>query len=165
MILRVDAPHDNGDGTFTSPVDVVAIGSDMSITIYYNNEVFGTEAHVAMGIATKSLINTSSYTRQPRRLGELTFSNNDIELGKLPFSLQVEKDDGSSLATYTQKGNSEAPLFLSINGDKEGKWFWPREGTNIGLAYLQFSIWANNQNSATNWYDSSNTSSSQIIRW
>ena len=133
--------------------------------VYPRDEEFGTEAHVAMGIATKSFINTSSYTRQPRRLGELTFSNNNIDLGRLPFSVKVESSDGITSNTYTQKGNSEAPLFLAINGDKEGKWFWPREGTNIGLAYLQFSIWANDQHSATNWYDSSNTSASQIIRW
>ena len=165
LVLRVDTPSDNGDGTFTSAVDVIAIGSDKSITVLYNNEEFGTEAHVAMGIATKSIINTSSYTRQPRRLGELTFTSNNIDLGRLSFSLQVANSDGSNINTYAQKGNGEAPLFISINGDKDGKWFWPREGSNIGLAYLEFSVWANNQQAATHWYDSSNTSSSHIILW
>ena len=165
LVLRVNTPKDNGDGTFTSSVDVVAIGSDMSISVFYNNEEFGTEAHLAMGIATKSAINTSSYTRQPRRLGDLQFTSDNIDLGRLPFSLQVQNSNGGEIDTYIQKGNNEAPLFIAINGDNEGKWFWPREGSNIGLAYLLFSAWANNQHTATNWYYSNNTSSSHIIRW
>ena len=165
LVLSISTPKENGDGTFTSTVDIEAIGcSNMTINVLYNGEEFGVEAHEAMGIAVKSTVNNSQYTRQARRLGELTFNSNDIDLGRLPFTIRIAKSDGSNSATYTQTSN-EAPLFLAINGDDNGKWFWPREGTNIGLAYLLFSVWANNQQSATDWYKSANANSTQIVKW
>ena len=165
LVLSISTPLDNGDGTFTSTVDIEAIGcSNMTINVLYNGEEFGIEAHEAMGIAVKSTVNNSAYTRQARRLGELTFTSNNTDLGRLPFTIRIAKSDGSNSATYTQTSN-EAPLFLAINGDDYGKWFWPREGTNIGLAYLGFSTWANNQQSATDWYKSANANSTQIVKW
>lgn len=165
LILRISIPEDNGDGTYTSHVDIVAIGSDMSVYVLYNGQEFGDEVHTSMGIAKSSQINTSSFTRKPRRHGDLTFVGNDmsLNLGCLPFTLRVEKSDGTS-SNYTQQVG-EPPLFVAINGDLNGLWYYPREGANIGLAYLLFSTWANNQQSATTWYDSSNASKSYIITW
>jgi len=166
LILSVGIPQDNGDGTFTSAINVSAIGSTMTIHVLYKGEEFGPEVHEAMGISKTSTINTSSFTRSARRLGDLTFNSSDnVDLSNLPFSIRTEKSDGSNSQVFTQQGNQEAPLFLAINGDENGKWYWPREGSNIGLAYLLFSTWANNQQSAINWYNSANASSTQIISW
>ena len=165
LVLSVGIPQDNGDGTYISTVDIMAIGSTVTIYVLYNDSVLGTEVHEAMGVSTKYTTNTTEYKRSPRRLGELTFNSADVNLCALPFSVRIEKSDGGNSSTYTQKGNTEAPLYLAINGDENGKWFWPREGSNIGLAYLEFSVWANNQQLATDWYLSSNASSAHIIKW
>ena len=63
----------------------------------------------------------------------------------------------------TQLG--DAPLYFVVNGNKVGKWFWPREGLNIGIAYPQFSLWASDVRTAIDWYDSSNSSNSKIITY
>ena len=165
LVLSIATPQDNGNGTFTSIVNVEAIGcSNQKVNLLYNGQDFGAEVHEAMGIATKSTVNTTGHSRQARRLGELTFSSSDIDLGRLPFSIRIAKSDGSNTTTLTQQ-SSESPLFLAINGDDKGKWFWPIEGTNIGLAYLLFSTWANNQLSATDWYINANANSTQVIKW
>ena len=165
LVLSVSAPMDNGDGTFTSSVNIVAIGSTRIVTVLYNNEPLGSEVHEAMGISKKSTINNSSFTREARRLGNLTFNSQDIDLGTLPFSVSIANSDGNGSQIYVQSGAQDAPLFMAINGDENGKWYWPREGTNIGLAYLEFSTWASNKNTATYWYHSSNGSTNQIVTW
>ncbi len=165
LILRVSTPQSNDDGTFTSNVDIMAIGSDMSIYVLYNDKEFGSEVHEAMGVTKTTTVNTSSYTKGARRLGELTFTDPNTDLGQLPFSLRITDKYGANSQTYVRQKISESPLFLAISGNEEGKWYWPKEGSNIGLAYLLFSTWANNQQSAIDWYDSSNTSSSHIISW
>lgn len=52
-----------------------------------------------------------------------------------------------------------------VNGNPSGKFFWPSEGNNIGVAYPQFSNWAANTQTAIDWYDSSNATSSKIVSY
>ena len=165
LILRVSTPFDNGDGTYIVSVDVAAIGSDQQMTVVYNGEEFGKEVHEAMGIGSSVSINTSSVTRSPQVLGLISVSDPNIALDQLSFSLHKKNSAGTS-STLTQSTNREdAPLFLIVSGNVQGKWMWTKESSNIGLAYPQFSTWANNAQTALDWYNSKNASTSRIVSW
>lgn len=165
LVLRISTPFDNGDGTYTVSVNVAAIGSDQQMNVVYNGEDFGKEVHEAMGIATSATINNNSVTRSPEVLGMITINDPNIAIDKLAFSLRKTNKAGTS-TTFRQSTDSEdAPLFLAVCGNAQGKWLWPKESSNIGLAYKDFSTWANNAHSALDWYDSKNASSSRIVSW
>ena len=162
VVLRVNMPVDNGDGTYTSNVLIMCVGNTTKSTIYYEGQPFGEEIHAAMGIDVKTTINTTSVTRSFRQLGELTFSSPNARIDELSFSLQTEDTEGNTLLEAQPSSLGTAPLYLVISGDTKGKWYWVREGVNIGVAYPQFSTWASNLQTSIDWYDSSNTSSNVI---
>ena len=162
VVLRVNMPVDNGDGTYTSNVLIMCVGNTTKSTIYYEGQPFGEEIHAAMGIDVKTTINTTSVTRSFRQLGELTFSSPNARIDELSFSLQTEDAEGNTLLEAQPSSLGTAPLYLVISGDTKGKWYWVREGVNIGVAYPQFSTWASNLQTSIDWYDSSNTSSNVI---
>ena len=158
VILRVDMPVDNGDGTFTSNVLITCVGNKTKTTMLYNGEAFGEEIHAAMGIDVNTTVNTTNVSRSFRKMGELTFSSPNIHIDKLNFSIKAETAEGNVLEENQPSTLGTAPLYLVINGDTKGKWFWPTEGMNIGVAYPQFSVWASNLQTSVDWYDSSNAS-------
>ena len=165
LVLRISTPYDNGDGTYTVSVSVAAIGSTQEIQVLYNGAELGKEVHEAMGIATNATINASNYSRSPDVLGQITLNDANTSLDKLGFTLRKKNSNGIT-QTLSQSTNTEdAPLYLIINGDTQGKWMWPKESLNIGLTYLLFSTWANNIQSATDWYHSENASSSRVVSW
>ena len=165
LVLRISTPYDNGDGTYTISVNVIAVGSDQEINVIYNGEDFGNEVHEVMGIATSGTINNNSVTRSPEVLGKITIDNPNIAIDKLAFSLRKTNKAGTSTTLRQSTNSDDAPLYLAVNGNAQGKWLWPKESSNIGLAYKEFSTWANNAQSALDWYDSKNASSSRIISW
>ena len=77
----------------------------------------------------------------------------------------IEDKDGNTTTYQAPKELDDAPLYLVVNGDINGKWFWPSEGTNIGVAYPLFSNWASNVQTYTDWYDKSNAASTKIIKY
>lgn len=163
--LRIGTPVDNDDGTFTANVQVMCVGNKTKTTVLYNGEPFGEEVHAAIGTAVKTPVNTSGITREFRKLGEITFDNGDFRIDRLDFSLSLEDENGNVTQEEQPAQLGEAPLYFVVNGNKVGKWFWPREGVNIGIAYPQFNLWASNTQTAIDWYDSSNSSSSKIVTY
>ena len=123
------------------------------------------EIHAAMGIEVSTTINTTSVSRSFRKMGDLTFNSADIRIDKLDFSLQTEKADGTPILEEQPSTVGKAPLFLVINGDTKGKWYWPKEGMNIGVAYPDFSKWASNLQTCIDWYDISNANGVNIISY
>ena len=165
LVLLVSAPYDNGDGTYSCFLSVACVGTKLNIYLYYNGEQIGEEIHKHMSIDKETTVNTNKVEQLPRYIGELTFSSPNIDIGSFKFTIRTEDTDGSSSNNYSQLSTSNAPLFMAVNADSEAKWRWPREGTNIGLAYLMFSTWAANQQEATNWYEQSYAVSTQIVSW
>lgn len=165
LVLLVSAPYDNGDGTYSSFLSVACVGTQLNTYLYYNGGQIGEEIHKLMNIDKETTINTNKVEQQPRYIGELTYSSPNIDISSFAFTIRTEKSDGSSVKTYSQPATNDAPLYIAVNADSEAKWRWPREGTNIGLAYLQFSTWAANQQEATDWYNRSYASSTQIVSW
>ena len=104
-------------------------------------------------------------TSNPEILSMITISDPNFAINKLSFSLRKTNNAGTS-TTLTQSSSPEdAPLYLIVNGNSAGKWLWPKEGSNIALAYKNFSTWANNAQTALDWYDSKYASSTRIISW
>ena len=48
-------------------------------------------------------------------------------------------------------------------GNEKGKWFWPKERTNISDAYTLFGLWGANMDSNPDWYK--NPASKKVINW
>ena len=162
VVLRVNMPVDNGDGTFTSNVQITCVGNTVTTYVLYNGSTFGEETHAAMGIDVSTMINTNSVTRSFRKMGEITFNNASFQLDKLDFSLSTEDKTGNQILEEQPSNLGKAPLFITISGDTRGKWFWPTEGMNIGVAYPQFSPWAADLRTHVDWYDSSNASNNVV---
>ena len=164
LILRVSSPYDNGDGTYTISVNVAAIGSDLQLNVLYNDEDFGKEVHEAMGVGTSVTVNTTSITRTPEVLGLITVNDPNIAIDKLAFSLRRTTNSGSSTTVSQSSSRDDAPLFVAISGDANGKWYWAKESALIVKAYPSFSAWANNAQIALDWYNYSNGNTLWIVK-
>ena len=165
VVLRVSTPYDNGDGTYYANVQVMCVGNTVKTNIFYQNEPFGEEIHAAIGTAVDKPVNTTEVNRVFRKLGEITFSDGNCHIDDLGFSLTVEDSDGELTEESQTTRLGVAPLYIVVNGNSVGKWFWPIEGNNIGIAYPQFSTWGNNVQRAIDWYDSANATSSKIVSY
>ena len=158
-------PYDNGDGTFTANVQVACVGNKVETTMYYNNEVFGEEIHAAMGTTTSSTVNTTTVNRSFQKLGEILFYDGLGRIDNLVFSLATIDEKGQETIEEQPSTLGNAPLFLVINGNTAGKFFWPLEANNIGIAYPGFSVWGSNVLTAVDWYDVSNATRGRIVSY
>ena len=165
VILRVNTPMDNGDGTFTANVQVMCVGNKVKTTVIYQGEVFGEEIHAAIGTAVNSTANTTVVNRVFRKLGEITFNSGNFRTDKLGLALNVEDDNGNATLEEQPSTLGVAPLYIVVNGNNVGNWFWPIEGRNIGIAYPQFSTWGSNVQTAIDWYDSSNATNGYVVNY
>ena len=164
VILQVGTPIDNGDGTFTSLVQVACVGTTLSTTVLHDGVEFGEEIHVALG--TSSTANTNKINRNFRKLESITFNSSDFQLDKLPFTLHiVNGNNADNQFSYVPQLLNGAPSFFVVNGDNSGKWYWTKEQMNIGLAYPLFGVWGSNMTTAPDWYNSKNADTSRVVTW
>lgn len=165
LVLRVNTPIDQGDGTFLTNVQIMCVGNTIKTYVYNNGESFGDEIHAAIGTSVSTPVNNTTITRVFRKFGEIIFNDGTGRIDKLPLSLNVENEKGELIFESQPTELGRAPLFIVVNGDRAGKCFWPIENNNIGLAYQQFSIWASNVQRSIDWYDSANATSSKIVSY
>ena len=165
LILRVNTPIDNGDGTYLTSVQIMCVGNTVKTNVLYNGEPFGDEIHSTIGTAVTTPVNVNTVNRTFRKLDEIIFTNGNFRTDALDFVLSVEDANGNVTTETKSTRLGEAPIFIVVNCNKEGKFFWPVEGANIGVAYPQFSTWAANAQNAIDWHDKSNAASSAIISY
>ena len=140
----------------------MAVGTTLYTYVLLDNESFGKEIHVALG--TSSTANVSSINRLYRAIDTLTYHSPDFQLDKLPFKLHiVNADNVENQFSEVDQILSGAPSFIVISGSANGKWYWPINKMNIGLAYPQFNVWGNNMVTAPNWYDEKNAASGKVL--
>ena len=72
------------------------------------------------------------------------------------------KKDGQ-VVTIGAPSPGETPFRVTVTGDDQGEWFWPRERTNISDAYTQVGQWGANIDSKPDWYKS--YLKSKIVKW
>lgn len=174
VVIRVSTPI-NGK----SQVYILACGGELSSYVTLNNSRFGSEVHEAMKVGAHQIYNTKSatvLTSTFHHLGEVTLTGNQTP-ATLPIGLEVLNKDGSTRSNIasrmgvdgTQSTDKDtygkAPLYLIINGDADGQWFWPRERINITSAFSGFSSWGNTLSDATTWYMPANAVVEKIVRW
>ena len=160
VVLFVNTPTDDGNG-YTSLLQIMAVGNTVKTHLLYNGEPRGYELHQAAGGIPSATINTTTITRSFQGMGTISVEAT-TKIDQLPFTLTCEDAEGNTTSYKPTMEKNEAPLYLVINGDKEGKWFWAKEDVNIGVAYPQFSTWASNTQSYIDWYDRQNASSKVI---
>ena len=86
-------------------------------------------------------------------------------IDNLVFSLATIDEKGQETIEEQPSTLGNAPLFLVINGNTAGKFFWPLEANNIGIAYPGFSVWGSNVLTAVDWYDVSNATRGRIVSY
>ena len=92
-------------------------------------------------------------------------NDGNIRIDKFNFVLNVEDTSGDVTVEQQPSTLGTAPLYLVVNCNKNGKWFWPKEGNNIGVAYSQFSTWASDVQTAIDWYDSDNATKGRVVSY
>ena len=150
VVLRISAPVDG-----QSTVEVLAAGGTLAVQVTYNGENLGSEVHNAFGEKTSVMINTGAgATKDPVVIGYVNIAA-DAKMAELPFGITVS-GAGSIQVTNSVANRGKAPLMIVVSGYPEGsdagKWFWPREYTNITTAYGQFGEWGANVQSNQDWY-------------
>lgn len=147
VIIRVSAADENDVCT----VELVAAGGTLPAQLKYNGINVGSEVHAAFGESSSVMVNTNSVNHDFTTLGTLTLANGETP-GNLTFVLAVTGNDGSTRQITSAATPGAAPLYVIVSGDKDGKWFWPKERTNINVAYSQFGEWGANIQSNATWY-------------
>lgn len=165
LVLRVNIPTDNGDGTFSSSVQVMCVGNRTKTTVLLNEEPFGEETHAAIGTPVKTPVNVSTVNRIFRKLDELSFSDGNYRIDRLDLALNMENADGDVNVEHQPTLLGEAPLYIVVNGNDVGKFFWPVEANNIGIAYPKFSIWASDIQASIDWYDRNSAMTGKVVSY
>ena len=161
VVMRVGVPEDKGDGIYVSNVVLMCVGNTMKTNVVYNGSDFGEEVHSVIGVASDKVANVSTINRVFSKLGEISFPDGNARIDQLPFSLRTEDSNGNIKLQET----GETPLYLVINGSSDRRWFWAKDGVNIGVAYPQFSTWASNMHTAIEWYAAQNAVDGKVITW
>ena len=161
VVLRVGVPEDKGDGVYVSNVVLMCVGNTIKTNVVYNGSDFGEEAHSVIGVASDKVANVSTINRVFSKLGEISFPDGNARIDQLPFSLRTEDSNGNIKLQET----GETPLYLVINGSSDRRWFWAKDGINIGVAYPQFSTWASNMHLAIEWYAAQNAVATKVVTW
>ena len=160
VVIRVGVPVDNGDGSYVSNVMLMCVGNGIKTNLIYNGADFGDEVHALIGVDVSRNANVSTINRVFSRLGEITFPDGNARIDQLRFSVRTE-ENGNIRTLET----GETPLYFVINGSTDRRWFWPKDGINIGVAYPQFSTWASNMHTAIEWYAGPNAAVGKVVTW
>ena len=150
VVLRVSAPVDG-----QSTVEVLAAGGTLPVQVTYNGRDLGSEVHNAFSERTSVMINTGAgATKDPVNIGYVDVAS-DANMAELPFGITVS-GASSIQVTNSVENRGKAPLMIVVSGyptgSDAGKWFWPREYTNITTAYGEFGAWGANVQSNQDWY-------------
>lgn len=156
VVIRVSTPDAQGKST----VELMCAGGTMSTVVTYgtgeNPSVLGSEVHEALGASSyKKMVNTGSDETKPFpvTLGTIEGLNAQTNMANLPFGIKCEGNNGQVIKVVKSvAGNGKAPLVIVVSGDKNGKWCWPTERTNISIAYPGFGAWGANVKDNTDWY-------------
>ena len=154
VVVRVSVPDANNQST----VELCAIGGTLEQKVFLDDTQLGEEVHNygAFGVNTKTVANVPIAT-----LATITVPNGTA-VANLNINIRVIRKDGQEV-TIGGPQPGEIPFRVTVMGDENGKWFWPKERICISDAYTQFGKWGANMNSNPNWYKSPN--SKMVINW
>ena len=156
VVIRVSAPDANGEST----VELMAAGGTMPTSVTYGTgdtkQTLCSEVHNAFQAASNSImVNTHASGgldgKSAVSLGTINVAGKDML--DLPLGINATVNDGQVLrVTRSVENNGKAPLVIVVNGDENGRWFWPTERTNIATAYEGFGAWGADVDDNPDWY-------------
>ena len=153
VVVRVSVPDANNQST----VELCAIGGTLQQKVFCGDDQIGEEVHNygEFGANTKVVVGVP--------IAELGKVNVDegTSVADLDIKIQVTRKDGQ-VVTIGAPSPGDTPFRVTVTGDDQGKWFWPRERTNISDAYTQFGQWGANMDNP-DWYKSYRKS--KIVKW
>lgn len=141
--------------THKAEVKLLATGAQRKTEVFYNDTLLG-EVHDLFGVDTKTMVNTISptATKQAVTLDSIEWPENaTMEAQRMKFSLKVYNDDGKVDREVSMKdllNDKKSPQALCVAGN----WKWPKERTNVYVAYPLIGKWGVNFNNPEyyNWY-------------
>ena len=143
VVVRVSVPDANNQST----VELCAIGGTLKQKVFWDNVQLGNEVHEYGDFGA----NTNNVVGVPIAVLETITVPNGVAVADLNINIQVTRKDGQ-VVTIAGPQPGETPFRVTVMGDKDGKWFWPKERTNISDAYSQFGLWGANMDSNPDWY-------------
>lgn len=141
--------------THQAEVKLLATGAQRKTEVYFNRTLLG-EVHELFGVSTDTFVNTTSNTATTNAVTLPSINwpqNTTMEEQRMNFSLKVYNDDGKVDREFSMKdllNDMKSPQVLCVAGD----WKWPKERTNVYVAYPLIGKWGVNFNNPeySNWY-------------
>ena len=154
VVVRVSVPDANNQST----VELCAIGGTLEQKVFLDDTQLGEEVHHYgdFGANVKTMVGMPITT-----LATITVPNG-VAVADLNIKIRVLRKDGEEV-TVPGPQPGEIPFRVTVMGNEKGKWFWPKERTNISDAYTQFGLWGANMDSNPDWYK--NPASKKVINW
>jgi hypothetical protein len=154
VVVRVSVPDANNQST----VELCAIGGTLEQKVFLDDTQLGEEVHHYgdFGANVKTMVGMPITT-----LATITVPNG-VAVADLNIKIRVLRKDGEKV-TVPGPQPGEIPFRVTVMGNEKGKWFWPKERTNISDAYTQFGLWGANMDSNPDWYK--NPASKKVINW
>lgn len=154
VVVRVSVPDANNQST----VELCAIGGTLQQKVFLDNEQLGDEVHAYGDFGA----NTYSVVRVPLATLKTITVPAGVSVANLNINIQVTRKNGQ-VVTIGAPQSGEIPFRVTVTGDDQGKWFWPRERVNISDAYTQFGKWGANMDSNPDWYKT--PVNKKVIKW
>ncbi len=154
VVVRVGIPDANGEST----VELCALGGTIETYLYCGSQkVTEAELHTVLGLTPFSGVSNNGNTNKGVlvtypfvELGKVSVAN-DASVADLNMSIEVTTKEGKT-SIITGPAPGDVPFRVVVNGDENGKWFWPRERRNISDAFPEFGLWGANYESNPDWY-------------
>ena len=154
VVVRVSVPDANNQST----VELCAIGGTLQQKVFLDDEQLGDEVHNYGEFGD----NTKKVVEVPITVLKTITVPDGVSVADLNINIQVTRKDGQ-VVTIGGPQPGETPFRVTVTGDDEGKWFWPKERVNISDAYTQFGLWGANMDNNPDWYK--NPVKSKVLKW
>ena len=152
VVVRIGMPDENGK----ADVELCATGGTLETYVYNGSVKISKEVHEEFGwefgtsyVDDKGNTNKNGLVTPIKKIAEVTVPEGKT-VADLDINIHVINKGIENTVKRPQSG--ETPFCVVINGDENGKWFWPKERKNISDAYPAIGEWGANWESNPDWY-------------
>ena len=154
VVVRVGVSDEHNEST----VELCAIGGTLKQKVFCDDDQIGEEVHNygEFGDNTRKVVEVPITT-----LGKVTVPAG-TSVADLNINIEVTLRNGQVVRIGGPEPG-DIPFRVTVLGDKDGKWFWPKERWNISDAYPLFGEWGADMNSNPEWY--TEPVNNRVIKW
>lgn len=152
VVVRISAPDKDKQST----VQLCALGGVYEAKLFCGDVQLGQELHQEFGLAPFGSVAAEGNTLGSVKTAfkQIATITNVTDPTALDINLHVNDSKRQYVIRTRQAG--EVPYMICVSGNKDGKWFWATERTNISVAYgtedHSFGHWGANYESDNDWY-------------